>query len=199
MKYVKILGLLAVAAAALMAFAGSASATSLTSPTGTLYTGAIASTAEGHAVLDNPIAKIECASSVSGEKIESHGAGVTAKGQIKTLTFGNPVGECTNNWHVTVVTAGELEIHWKAAGEGTLTSSKATVESTRFGITCRYATSGTSIGTLTDSHKTGATATLDISASIPFHSGSGLCGSGATAWTGSYIVNTPDKLYIDQN
>ena len=65
MKYVKMLGLLAVAAAALMAFAGTASATTVTSG-GVTYTGEIAASAEGHAVLDNPIAKIECASTVAG-------------------------------------------------------------------------------------------------------------------------------------
>ena len=119
MKYVKILGLLAVAAAAMMAFAGTASATTVTSSAGTTPT--IESGAEGHAVLDNPIAKIECASSVSG-KVESHGSGVTAKGNIASLTFGSPVGTCTNDWHVTVVSAGSLEIHSLGNGNGTLTS-----------------------------------------------------------------------------
>jgi hypothetical protein len=186
MKYAKILGLLAVAAAALMAFAGVASATTVTSSAGT--TPAISASAEGHVVLDNPIAKIECASSVSGS-VTAHGAGVTASGPISALSFTG----CTNSWHVTVVSAGSLEIHSIGSGDGTLTSSGATVESTRFGITCRYATSSTDIGTVTD----GTNATLDISAAIPFHGGSGLCGGGATTWTGSYKVNSPTNLVID--
>ena len=190
MKYVKILGLLAVAAAAMMAFAGTASATTVTSSAGTTPT--IESGAEGHAVLDNPIAKIECASSVSG-KVESHGSGVTAKGNIASLTFGSPVGTCTNDWHVTVVSAGSLEIHSLGNGNGTLTSSGATVEATRFGVNCRYATNNTHIGTVT----AGEHATLHIQASIPFHSGSFLCGSGATSWTGSYKVASPTNLSID--
>src|SRR6188472_2576566 len=132
MKYVKILGLLAVAAAALMAFAGTASATTLTSPTGTVYTGSIHAASEGHAILQNPIAKIECASTVEGT-VEQHGSGSTVKGNISNLSFTG----CTNSWHVTVVTAGSLELHWKAAGEGTVTSSGATVEATRFGVACR--------------------------------------------------------------
>jgi hypothetical protein len=189
MKYVKILGLLAVAAAAVMAFAGTASATTITSPSGTLYTGKIVAEAEGHAVLDNPIAKIECASKVEGT-VASHGSGVTAKGNISLLTFGSPVGTCTDSWHVTVVSAGSLEIHGSGS---TLTSSGATVEATRFGVSCRYQTNNTDIGTVTS----GTPATLHIAASIPFHSGSIFCGSGATAWTGSYKVTSPASLFVD--
>jgi hypothetical protein len=188
MKYVKILGLLAVAAAALMAFAGSASATTLTSPKGTTYTGKIHAVSEGHAVLHNPIAKIECASTVEGE-VTSHGSGVTVVGHISTLDFTN----CTNSWHVTTVAPGFLEIHWTSANNGTLTSSEAKVSSTRFGITCTYGTNKTDIGTVTG----GKTATLDIEGSIPFLEGSGLCGSGATQWTGSYSIDTPDELLVD--
>ena len=195
MKYVKILGLLAVAAAALMAFAGSASADSATSPTGTTYTGEIVAEAEGHAVLDNPIAKIECASKVSGT-ISGHGAGKAVSGTISSLTFGSPVGTCTDEWHVTVVNAGSLSVNGITGSyNGDAFSTGATVEATRFGITCRYATNNTTIGTVTG----GSPATLDISASIPFHSGSIFCGSGATAWTGNYKVTTPGSLYIDKN
>ena len=188
MKYVRTLGLLAVAAAALMAFAATASATTVTSGNET-WDSEISATAEGHVVLDNPIAKIECASAVQGA-VETHGDGVTAGGNISALSFFN----CTNSWHVTVVNKGSLEIHHiSGSNDGTLTSSGATVESTRFGVTCRYATSNTDIGRVT----AGEHGTLDISAAIPFHSGSGLCGSGATTWTGSYSVTTPTNLEID--
>ena len=191
MKYVKILGLLAVAASALMAFAATASADTATSPTGTTYTSTLSATAEGHAILHNPIEKIECASSVSGP-ITGHGAGKPVTGTISSLTFTG----CTNEWHVTVVSGGTLSANGiTGTYNADVFSSGATVEATRFGITCRYSTNNTTIGTLTG----GKTATLDISANIPFHSGSIFCGSGATAWTGSYIVNTPDELYIDKN
>jgi|SRR6476469_2097343 len=191
MKYVKMLALLAVAAAALMAFAGTASATVITS-NGSAYTGTIEASAEGHAVLDNPIAKIECASTVAGS-IESHGTGVTAKGPISALSFTG----CTDSWHVTVVSSGSLEGHYLEGTNVTLTSSGATVEATRFGISCRYATSSTHVGTITGSKNTGGTATFHINASIPFHSGSIFCGSGATAWTGSYSVTSPMNLDVD--
>jgi hypothetical protein len=191
MKFVKMLGLLAVAAAALMAFAGTASADSATSPTGTTYTSTISASAEGHAVLDNPIAKIECASTVSGS-ITGHGAGKAVSGPISSLTFTG----CTDSWHVTVVASGTLSVENNASGyNGTVKSTGATVEATRFGISCRYATNGTTVGTATG----GTPATMDISASIPFHSGSVFCGEGATAWTGSYKVSTPSSLFIDNN
>src|SRR6188472_1362040 len=130
MKYVKIIGLLAVATAALMVFAGSASADTFTSPTGTVYTGEIVADAEGHAVLDNPIAKIECASSVKG-KVEEHGAGKVVKGNISALSFTG----CTNQWHVTVEAAGTLSVNNEGASTSVF-SSGATVEATRFGVTC---------------------------------------------------------------
>ena len=189
MKHVKMLGLLAVAIAALMAFAGTASADSVTSPTGTTYTSTLKATAEGHVVLDNPIAKIECPSALEG-KVESHGEGKAVSGFISSLSFSN----CTDSWHVTVVSAGSLSVNATTGYNGDVFSSGATVETTRFGIYCRYATNNTTMGTLTG----GSTATIDLSTSIPFHSGSVFCGSGATTWTGSYIINTPDSLYVDR-
>src|SRR6476660_7406358 len=87
MRYVKILGLLALAAAALMAFAVSASATTDTTPTGTVIPSATdihAVNENGHVKLANPIANIECASTVEGN-ITAQGAGVPAEGGISTL------------------------------------------------------------------------------------------------------------------
>jgi hypothetical protein len=187
MKYAKMLGLLAVAAAALMAFAGIASATTVTSNEGETPT--LKASAEGHAVLDNPIATIECASNVEGA-VQSHGAGVDASGAITALSFTG----CTNSWHVTVSTNGSLSVN----SSNQVSSSGATVEATRFGIACRYSTgAGTAVGNLTESSTTGSNATMHIEAAIPFHSGSFLCGSGATTWTGSYKVNSPSTLNID--
>ena len=165
MKYTKMLGLLLVAVGAFMAFAGPAFAkTTVTSPKGTAYgTGAgnaIASESEGHVTLDNPIATIPCVSAVGGHLKEN---GVTpANGPITALSFGVE-GVCTNSWHVTVVSGGELELEGNAVGnevDGTLYSKGATVEATRFGVTCRYSTATTTkIGTATGSNKTIGTAT----------------------------------------
>ena len=194
MKYVKILGLLAVAAAAMMAFAGSASATTLTSPKGVTYTGPIIAEAEGHAILHNPAAKIECASTVHGN-VEKHGTGVTVEGTISTLDFTG----CTGSWTVTG-TGGTLIAHWiTGTNNATLTSTGATVTAVNdsLGITCRYATSATHIGTLTGAANDESHATLHINASIPFHSGSIFCGSGNSAWTAAYTVTTPKGLIVD--
>src|SRR6476660_3981483 len=121
MKYVKILGLLAVAAAALMAFAGSASATTITSPTGTVLgstTVIHAVNENGHVKLANPIANIECVSTVEGT-ISSKGAGVTAEGGISTLEFTS----CTNAWVVKTISAGTLIAPWTSRHNSTLTST----------------------------------------------------------------------------
>jgi len=192
MKYVKILGLLAVAAAALMAFAGAASATSVTSPTGTVLssTKAIHAVNEGgHVKLANPIANIECSSTVEG-KISTQGAGVTAEGGISTLDFTG----CTNSWVVTTVSPGTLIAHWTGGYNGILTSTGAKVRAVRIGITCVYETNATEIGVITG----GNPATLAISARIPINEkeSSTLCGTGTFAWSGSYV--TTEALYIDQ-
>src|SRR6188472_738319 len=160
MKYVKILGLLVVAAAALMSLAASAGATTLTSPTGTPYTGELVATSEGHVVLKNTGAgiTIECSSQAKGN-IESHGTGLTASGKLTSLLWGEKEGvyegKCTNGWHVTTVALGELEVHWSAEHEGTVTAKNATVSATKFGLVCNYAGNNLHIGTLTDSHATG--------------------------------------------
>lgn len=200
MKYGKMLGLLAVAAAALMAFVGTASATQLTSPSGTVYTSTISATA-GVTELHGSFVTVKCnKSSVSGS-VEGHGTSVTAGGLISTLTF----SEC--NFPVTVKKAGSLEIHTEytteedghktqkltANGNGTLTSDGAEITIQTSIANCIFTTSGTDIGTLTG----GTTAKLDInSAAIPRTGHSVFCGSSGT-WTGSYTVNTPDTLLVD--
>lgn len=181
MKHLKILGLVAVAAMAMMAFAASASATTVTGPGGET-TPAIHAVHEGtHVTLDNPIATIECVSTVAG-KVEAHG-GTYAEGEITFLSF---IG-CTKQWHVTVITSGGFRIEALGGNKGKLFSSGATVETTRFGIICFYATEGnpgTHIGTVTG----GNPATLHIEGSIRFHGGSPLCGEKPVPWTGDYVT-----------
>jgi len=190
MKYVKILGLLAVAAAALMAFAGTASATSVTETTGgAAATPTIHAVNEGgHVTLANPIANISCSSTVSGA-VESHGSGIAASGNIGELLFTG----CTNSWHVTATANGSLEVNWTSGHSGLLTSKNAKVDTTRLGVTCVYGTgAGTAIGTVTG----GSPATLKIEASIPIVAAesSGLCGTGNAKWEGSYV--TTSALYV---
>jgi hypothetical protein len=187
MKYIKMLGLLAVAAAALMAFAGSASATTVTSPTGTLYTGPIEATA-GATQLTGAWATVECKHSVVKGKITKHGTTVTAEGPVESLDF----TEC--NYPTTVIKPGSLVAHWTKGYDGTLTSVGAEIlVHTNIG-TCRFNTgTGVDIGTLTG----GTPAKLDInSSSIPVTEGNFFCGNSGI-WHGSYTVTTPHSLYLD--
>ena len=190
MRHLKILGLLAATGALLTILAGSARADTATSDTGDRFTGTIYAEAEGHVVLDNPIFPIKCAS-VTWGNIISDGPGNPVLATNEFLSFTN----CTDNWHVTVASEGTVSFNGTGGYEADVFSTGATVEATRFGISCRYVTNNTTIGTLTG----GNPATLHISASIPFHSGSIFCGSSATAWTGAYKVAFPTPLYIDNN
>jgi hypothetical protein len=212
MKYVRILGLMAVAATALMAFASSASATTLTSPTGTTYTSTfklVSDTSAGATPLtwDGSFTTVKCSKSTIEGKIETHGTSVTASGKLSKWTF----EEC--NFPFTTQANGSLEIHPVKKGvephetclvaegdncQGTLTSTGAKVTVATSVGTCTFTTNGTNIGTLTTTAQTGKTATLDIGSSpIPRTEGNFLCGSTATL-TGNYEVVTPDSLWIDE-
>ena len=175
----KIIGLLALAVTALVALPAVAQATTVTSPTGTTTTANKHGVSEGsHIKLANPIANIECTSTLEGP-IESHGAGVTAVGAITTLSFTG----CTNSWHVTAVTKGTLIAHYTSGYNASITSTGVKIDTTRLGVTCVYETNETPMGTATG----GNPATLDIAASIPLGSeSSGLCGSGNSKMEGSY-------------
>jgi hypothetical protein len=187
MKYVKMLGLLAVAAAALMAFAGTASATTLTSPAGETPT--IMATSINTA-LHGPFTTVACSHSEVEGKVESHGAGVTAKGKISKLTFTG----C--NYPVTVKTLGSLEIHGLATtGNGALTSTGTVVAIHTSVGECVFSTSATPIGEVTGSNHTKGNAVLDIKGDIPRTGGSFFCGSSGE-WTGNYTVSSPATLEI---
>jgi hypothetical protein len=197
MKYVKMLGLLAVAAAALMAFAGTASATSITSNEGTTPTiNASAGKTELHPGSGTSFLTVSCNKSTVKGAVEQHGAGVTVKGKIAQptdLTF----TECSDP--VTVLAGGSLEVHAiSPTGNGTLTSSGAEVRvHTSEGPVCTFKTSGTHIGTLTGSDNTKGHAVLHIGAagSAPIPASGFLCPSTGL-WTGSYTITKPSSLSI---
>jgi len=182
-------GLLAVAAAALMAFAGTASATEITSSTGSTPTIHATST---NTELHSEAFPIACKHSTVVGTVTSHGAGVTAKGHISTLTF----TEC--EYPVTVLANGTLEVHPDVnTGDGILTSTgaKVTIHGP-FGINCTYETNATPIGTLTGSSTTGGHAVLDIvGGKIPRPGDSVFCGATGE-WTGNYTVLHPEELDI---
>jgi len=215
MKYVKMLGLAAIAAAALMAFVGasSASATVLCTvegtgtPTGTTCPANEAYKAETeiHAVnkgvvkLDGALV-IECnKSTIKGNTTSEGSATETVGGPITTLTF----EECT--CEVKVLKAGSLEVHWinpvdeggKETGShnGTLTSSGAEVTvlcKTIFGnVHCIFTTNATDIGTLTGGNPAIATANAILTQAKT----DSLCPS-EPRWTATYEVTTPKPLFV---
>jgi hypothetical protein len=199
MKYAKILGLAAMALAALMAFAGTASATTLTSPAGTTYTSTIKAESEGTTELVSELGAfgtIKCKKSTVEGKVEEHGTTVTAGGKISTLTF----TECEGGTPTSpVAVPGSLEVHTEGStsnGNGTLTSknAKVIVHNTAVG-TCEFETSstGTDLGKLTG----GTPAKLVISGVVIRVGGSNpFCGSNST-WKGTYKVTSPSTLLVD--
>ncbi|HMI80340.1 MAG TPA: hypothetical protein VK480_01000 [Solirubrobacterales bacterium] len=214
MKYIKVLSLMAVAAAAMMALAATASAGTFASPKGTPYTGKVHAIANPGETTLHGVVTITCKSSTVEGEITTHSHTTTGSGHVSKLLF----NECGEN-HVTVEEAGTLEAHTHSAdatGEtyAILTSSgaKVSIQVTSLGITCVFTTSNTEVGTVTNSthqEKTHAHATSTGLASIPktavIHvdsskiprtGGSFFCGSSGE-WTGTYEVTTPD--YLDYN
>ena len=191
MKYVKMFGLAALAAA-LMAFAavGTASATTIESEAGVpLGSGTtITANSEGTTTLHPPIGSIECEEShVGGKTTNAGGAGVNVTGNIEALSW----SKC--NATVNVLAKGTLSVAATSGSNGTLSSTGAEVTVEYLGFHCIFKTNSTSLGTVTG----GSPATLDISATIPRTGGrsGAFCGSTAQ-WTGSYAVSNPSTLNI---
>ena|SRR5215469_9890453 len=201
MKYLKIFGLMMLAAAALMSIigAGGASATELTCepgvmcPAETILHGA----SEGHVILHPPIGSIECEGTLEGKTSNTGGPSETVSGMRTSFTVNN----C--NATVEILRIGTTEVHTDpndptgASGNGTVTSTgtEGTVEF--LGFHCIFTTNNTDLGTLTGSSTTGSTATFDVSGTIPRTGGrsGAFCGSSAEI-TGSGKVDTPDFLDV---
>lgn len=199
MKYVKMLGLAAVAAMALMAFAGAGTASAsvlcqtATNPCGSPYANGttIEATLESgsSAILKNTSSSIvnTCTSSTVSGSLTNGNATETARGAVTTagLTFKNCLDEPT-----TTVTAGQLEIHaTDDKGNGTVTATGVTVTMLVSGVTCAYtAGGGIDLGTYTESTKT-----IHITAVVPKdnnHS-SFLCPAATAVWEANYVITKP--------
>lgn len=195
MKYVKMLGLLAIAAAALMAFAGPASAT-LTSPAGTAVpVGTKIKATSTHSELTGVI-NITCTSSTVEGTLTSNGA-IEAAGTIETLDWSG----CGNHT-VTTTEPGTLEIEKTANGTGTVFSTGARVTVLTHSLFlgtrhCIYRTDDTHVGTFTGSGHAGATTGTIKAASQPIDrvATDSLCGE-ESIWHGHYVVTSPDPLTI---
>lgn len=190
MKLLKTAGSAVLFAVALLGIPGSASATAITSATGSVYTGTIHASSEGHVKLANSLASLECNSTFEGS-VESHGAETTAKVSLAGFAFTG----CTNSWHLTTITPGSLEIHWTNGYSGKVTWSGGKIVTTRFLVSCVLGTENTTVGTVT----AGSPATLHIESGIPviLKESSELCGYSDFKWEGSYSFGTPTPLFLD--
>jgi len=186
MKYLKMLGLAAVAAAALMAFvgAGTASADELCTqtpvnkmcPEGTQIT-TITGSQIGTGTLETTGGStlITCKGSHIHIDITDQGTGKDISGTITELTWSECSG--TVNTLVTGTTTGNTVSH----SSGTLTAKKTEVTTGILGTTCTYgAGEGTDIGTTNNTE-------LVISAIVKKTAGSFLCPSEAR-WTTAYKI-----------
>ena len=189
MKHIKMLALAAMALAAFMAFAGSASAApTLTSPSGTEYTGALNSSLESgtSALLKAGFANITCTTSTVNGTVSTNNE-THASGNISTLDFGN-----CGSAHVVTLANGSLTVDQN----GTVTgfNSEVTTGITALGTSCIYGPkTGTDLGKLAG----GTTAKLAISASLPLvKTVSGFGCASPASWTANYVVTTPDTLLV---
>jgi hypothetical protein len=192
MKYIRMLGLAGLVALALTAFTGTASATYLTSPPGTTYTGAFELRSGKITFHLGGFGEVVCSKSEMKGKVEFHGIGITAGGNLSSLTFEG----CEPNT-VTVLKAGALEISPAATtGNGTVIWNGGEIQvHISKGPTCTIKTSSTTtIGTLTGSNITKGNAVLDLEK--PALPTSGFLCPATTVMTGLYAVISPTSLEV---
>lgn len=206
MKYLKMLGLVAVAAMALTALlgTGSASATVLCKtyvtpcPTGWDYgagTEIHATTAAGTTVevrtTSGTVLKTCKSSTIKGKTTNTGSATETVLGNIEEMTF----TECTRS--VAVLALGTFEIHYVGPKtKGVLTSKGAKITTNTIFGSCTYGTgSGTQLGVLESDEVTEAE--LNLEAVLTKEEGSGLCPADAV-WLAKYKITSPKPLYFKE-
>jgi len=201
MKYLKTLGLAALAAMAVMAFvgAGTASATVLENGSTKLGTGTtIDASLTGSATLTTTEGTVldTCKAGTVKGKITNAGSSTsTVTGAIEELTW----TECTEP--TVTLNKGGLEIHHiTGTSNGLVTSipnpdtgavSEVTINTTIFGSCIFTIPNGAGIGTLTGT--TSGFATFHINAVATRKSG--LCPASAI-WKGTYLVTEPVPLAV---
>lgn len=205
MKYLKMLGLAAVAAAALMAFvgAGTASASVICSTTttpcgspwanGTVMEFSLVGTAK---LTGAGVTLDTCTGGGVKGKLTNGSSTTTASGAIESLTW----GPCTSTTDTTQLCS--LEVHnISGTSNGTVTAGgskacKVTINTPLFG-SCVYST-GTSaidLGTLTEGKSSGNTpdATLHVNTTVVLDSGP--CPSTA-GWEATYVLTAPTNTTL---
>jgi hypothetical protein len=195
MKYVKMLGLAAVAAMALMAFgAGTASATTLFTdqaktikyPKGTTLHSTLA--AGNSATLTSGGSTIATCTISTVHATQDNETGATVTGTVTKIVWEG----CSQTTHT--ISTGKLHISHIAGGatNGTVTSSGANVTVQIFGVSCTYGTGeGTHLGTLVG----GASPHLTIATTVTKTAGGFLCPNTA-GWDATYVVTTPHAAWV---
>ncbi|MDQ3725860.1 MAG: hypothetical protein M3335_08250 [Actinomycetota bacterium] len=201
MKYIKMLGLAAVAAMALMAFAGTASATELYK----LQTGAGPATLGKGTVIETSMTG-SSKTEASGEVLETCTGGTmkfkvsnvgsataTVSGSLEELTWSG----CTRP--TATISLGSLEIHHIAGTTNGTVTGRATEWTINgiFGTSCAYGFgAGTNLGTLQGATAPHSHATLAINAVIPRVAGGFLCPS-TVVWNTNYTTTAPTGLVVE--
>jgi hypothetical protein len=202
MKYLKILGLAAVAVAALMALigVGTASATVICKnnlntetcsepyPVGTEGTASLES--GGSALLTNTAGQAldTCKASTVTGKLKSQGKGEPARSELSTLSFSS----CT--FPTKTLRPGSAELHWiKGTDNGTLTTGgvEVTINTVLFGSCIYGMESGTDVGTTVG----GNPGSLSVAAVVIKLGGAAAC-PDTTIFTAKYVATSPTNAWV---
>jgi hypothetical protein len=201
MKYLKMLGLAAIAALGLMAFVGASTASATTlckatdtpdcTPANTLPAGTtITSTLKNGGSAKLTGSGGETIATCTGGEVAGKTTNTSAtwiEGNIEKLTWTG----CSQM--TTTVKTGKLDIDWvSGTHNGIVRGTNNEVTVAIFGVSCVYGTgAGTTLGTLSS----GAPATLNIATTVTRTSGGFLCPQTA-GWDAEYVVTNPKALYV---
>ena len=199
MKHLKILGLAAVAAAALMAFAGAGTATAdelcSEAPTGSMCPGTshittITASQVGTRALTTTggAALVECTGGDIHITISSDGTGTSDVGGTV-----NSLGFTGCNHTVTTIQPGTATASHGANGGTTLSSSGGEVTTAILGVSCTYGT-----GASTDLGEVNTNGEISFSVGVTKTAGSGLCPATAT-WDGVWQVTSVTHVHYLTN
>jgi hypothetical protein len=206
MKNLKMLGLLAVAAAALMALLGASTASATVLCKNNLKTSSCSEpyaaetflhgVLEKNAIFENAAGETlgSCTQSTFQMRVETAGgSGATVSGPIPSFTWGIKGEGC--NQTTETLRSGRLEIHHiNNTDDGTVTAFNTEVTLLVFGgVDCIYgAGAGIHFGTLTG----GAPATLDVNAVLNEQEPKKFLCPDDIRLTGGYEITSPTPLYV---
>jgi hypothetical protein len=207
MKYLKMLGLAALAAAALMAFvgAGTASGTVIcktepiagvcpagwTYPVGTEGTATLEAGTSSLLETTGGELLVTCSESTAKSTLKEPGsAATTVKSGVSTLVF----AKCTNM--AVTLAGGSAELHWiPGTNNGTLTTIGTEVTVNILGVSCIYGSgAGLDVGTTVG----GNPGSLTLNVVFPRIGGPFVCPATAR-YTGKYTATSPKNAWVAES